>query len=125
MRDGKWQFNDSADRLTHNGALDTHGVDRVIIANYINSPLPTHCLEKRPRPKDEIAYQVSSFKRHVFDVNDPSRFICSRPFSDNFVRGDLDALPFCAVCLGKGRRVGFLVSEDEKEFDGALVIITR
>jgi len=42
LRDGNWQFSETADWLTQNGALDTHGVQRVIIANYINSP--SNCL---------------------------------------------------------------------------------
>merc|ERR1719476_646028 len=42
LRDGNWQFSENTDYLAQNGALDTHGVDRVIIANYINSP--SNCL---------------------------------------------------------------------------------
>jgi len=38
MRDGNWQFSENTHYLAQNGALDTHGVDRVIIPNYINSP---------------------------------------------------------------------------------------
>jgi len=42
LHDGNWQFSESAEYLAQNGALDTHGVDRVIIANYVNSP--SNCL---------------------------------------------------------------------------------
>jgi len=42
LRDGNWQFSESAAYLQQNGALDTHGADRVIIANYVNSP--SNCL---------------------------------------------------------------------------------
>merc|ERR1719476_271682 len=38
LRDGNWQFSENTDYLAQNGALDTHGVERVIIANYVNSP---------------------------------------------------------------------------------------
>merc|ERR1719476_1163685 len=38
LRDGNWQFSENTAYLAQNGALDTHGVDRVIIPNYINSP---------------------------------------------------------------------------------------
>jgi len=42
LRDGNWQFSETTDYLAQNGALDTHGVERIIIANYINSP--SNCL---------------------------------------------------------------------------------
>jgi len=42
LRDGNWQFSESAGYLEQNGALDRHGTERVIIANYINSP--SNCL---------------------------------------------------------------------------------
>jgi len=42
LRDGNWQFSENSAYLAQNGALDTHGADRVIIANYINSP--SNCL---------------------------------------------------------------------------------
>jgi len=42
VRDGNWQFRENAEYLAQNGALDTHGVQRVIIPNYINSP--SNCL---------------------------------------------------------------------------------
>merc|ERR1719476_785103 len=42
LRDGNWQFSENTDYLAQNGALDTHGVDRVIIPNYVNSP--SNCL---------------------------------------------------------------------------------
>ena len=73
----------------------------------------------------EIAYQVASFTRHVFDVKDPTRFICGRAFSENFVRGDLDALPFCAMCMGRGKKIGCLAAENEEAFDGVLVTIPK
>jgi len=37
LRDGNWQFSESTAYLAQNGALDTNGGERVIIANYINS----------------------------------------------------------------------------------------
>merc|ERR1719491_598834 len=42
LRDGNWQFSENSDYLAQNGALDNHGSQRVIIANYINSP--SNCL---------------------------------------------------------------------------------
>merc|ERR1719476_727588 len=42
MRDGNWQFSENTHYLAQNGALDTHGVDRVIIPNYVNSQ--SNCL---------------------------------------------------------------------------------
>jgi len=42
LRDGNWQFSETKGYLAQNGALDTHGVERVIIANYVNSP--SNCL---------------------------------------------------------------------------------
>merc|ERR1719384_2698642 len=42
LRDGNWQFSETAEYLSQNGALDDHGDRRVIIANYINSP--SNCL---------------------------------------------------------------------------------
>lgn len=39
---GNWQFSESSTYLQQNGALDTHGAERVIIANYVNSP--SNCL---------------------------------------------------------------------------------
>ena len=37
-RSGNWQFSETTDYLSLGGALDRHGSERVIIANYINSP---------------------------------------------------------------------------------------
>ena len=73
----------------------------------------------------EIAYQVASFTRHVFNVEDPTHLVCGRTFSDNFVKGDLDVLPFCALCLRRGKKIGCLTAEDEKDFDGFLVAIPK
>merc|ERR1719203_1747324 len=42
VRDGNWQFVETSDYLAQNGALDNHGAERVIVANYINSP--SNCL---------------------------------------------------------------------------------
>jgi len=42
LRDGNWQFSENTHYLAQNGALDTNGVDRVIIPNYVNSP--SNCL---------------------------------------------------------------------------------
>jgi len=42
VRDGNWQFSENTAYLAQNGALDTTGVERVIIANYVNSP--SNCL---------------------------------------------------------------------------------
>jgi len=42
LRDGNWQFSESTAYLAQNGALDTNGGDRVIIANYVNSA--SNCL---------------------------------------------------------------------------------
>merc|ERR1740121_1852068 len=42
LHDGNWQFSENTDYLAQNGALDTHGVDRVIIPNYVNSQ--SNCL---------------------------------------------------------------------------------
>merc|ERR1719414_738048 len=42
VRDGNWQFSETSEYLEQNGALDNHGAQRVIIANYINSP--SNCL---------------------------------------------------------------------------------
>merc|ERR1719471_174256 len=42
VRDGNWQFSETAEYLEQNGALDNHGAQRVIITNYINSP--SNCL---------------------------------------------------------------------------------
>jgi len=42
LRDGNWQFSENTAYLAQNGALDTTGVERVIIANYVNSP--SNCL---------------------------------------------------------------------------------
>merc|ERR1719145_277477 len=42
VRDGNWQFSETSEYLAQNGALDDHGTQRVIIANYINSP--SNCL---------------------------------------------------------------------------------
>merc|ERR1719491_2709679 len=42
VRDGNWQFSERTGYLVQNGALDTTGVERVIIANYVNSP--SNCL---------------------------------------------------------------------------------
>merc|ERR1719433_341892 len=42
VRDGNWQFSETTDYLEQNGALDNHGAQRVVIANYINSP--SNCL---------------------------------------------------------------------------------
>merc|ERR1719346_773097 len=42
VRDGNWQFSETAEYLAQNGALDNHGAQRVVIANYINSP--SNCL---------------------------------------------------------------------------------
>merc|ERR1719203_1087070 len=42
VRDGNWQFSETSEYLAQNGALDNHGAQRVIIANYINSP--SNCL---------------------------------------------------------------------------------
>jgi len=42
VRDGNWQFSETTDYLSLGGALDRHGSERVIIANYINSP--SNCL---------------------------------------------------------------------------------
>jgi len=42
VRDGNWQFSETSEYLAQNGALDNHGAQRVVIANYINSP--SNCL---------------------------------------------------------------------------------
>jgi len=42
VRDGNWQFSETSEYLEQNGALDNHGAQRVIIANYVNSP--SNCL---------------------------------------------------------------------------------
>jgi len=42
LKEGNWQFSESPTYLQQNGALDTHGTERVIIANYVNSP--SNCL---------------------------------------------------------------------------------
>merc|ERR1719162_1929470 len=42
LRDGNWQFSENTAYLAQSGALDSHGAERVIIANYINSP--SNCL---------------------------------------------------------------------------------
>jgi len=42
LHEGNWQFSEKAEYLAQNGALDAHGVQRVIIPNYINSP--SNCL---------------------------------------------------------------------------------
>jgi len=42
LNEGNWQFSESTQYLAQNGALDTHGAQRIIIPNYINSP--SNCL---------------------------------------------------------------------------------
>ena len=71
----------------------------------------------------EIAYQIASFARHVFNVIEPARFVCGRLFSANFVKGDLDVLPFCANCLRKGQKDGCVAAESVDDFDGVFVTI--
>jgi len=73
----------------------------------------------------EIAYQVATFARHIFDASLPLHFVCGRPFSPNFIRGNLDVLPFCAQCLKRGMKLGCIADVGAEDFDGVLVTLPK